>query len=650
MTSRLVWALPLVLVAALVSGCDASSKLFSEAERRSIYTLSLESEGTRLASSSVVQAGAAITVSLSRMSGTTTPESLELALIDSSGASVASLRYSTPKDAKAPARAVAVADLSSALPTFALPDKLSPGVYSLVTSLRDSAGALLQEGETVLFVGEKGLGLGSLSLYPPTAAPSSAVLLSVAVKAEAEKASPDAWLAWSADGRVFAEGRLGDGLDKAVWTAPARDGAYVLDVDLYPAKPAAKLARTPSPWHQEIKGMVSSDAALPGDEFSSVDNLAIHLAFASDLSDSGTRAQAAKPSVTGKPSLESYPGGFGYRLGPEARILLPGASPPQTSKLLGPTTLLWRIYASEKDGLIYRLASEAGSDLLVVGLESGQPYVETLDQAGRHRSSSGLHFAGGLLNLALDISPENGRYRILWSLDGQTSEASSLPASSLPAQVSSILGGAASLPGVWDEFAAYDSAKGSPALFFAAAARAWRKDLILAEGFEAQALPASASLSGRATAGSRRLVLSPGASLVFSPVLTLARPLSFSLAWDPASAPPSLDFLDEDKALLFRVSALGKVSLGDGSPAGSVTAPEKGVLAFTLRSNGGSFEIAAKDSLLSSRFTLASAPSSAVLSLSNPDPGRDSAVLSVLARVATDAVSLKTVPQMAKAP
>lgn len=648
MTSRFVWALPLVLVAALVSGCDASSKLFSEAERRSLYTLSLESEGTRLASSSVVQAGAAITVSLSRMSGTTDPESLELDLLDSTGASIASLRYSTPKDAKAPARAVAVADLSATLPTFALPDSLPPGVYSLVTSLRDSAGTLIQEGETVLFVGEKGLGLGSLSLYPPTAAPNSAVLLSVAVKAEAEEASPDAWLAWSADGRVFAEGRLGDGLDKAVWTAPARDGAYVLDVDLYPARPAAKLARTPSPWHQEIKGMVSSDAALPGDEFSSVDNLVIHLAFGADLSDSGTRAQATKPSVTGKPSLESYPGGFGYRLGSEARILLPGASPPQSSRLLGPTTLLWRIYASEKDGVIYRLASEAGADLLVVGLEAGQPYVETLDQAGRHRSSSSLRFVGGLLNLALDLNPEDGRYSILWSLDGQASAAPTLPAASLPAQVSSILGGAGSLPGVWDEFAAYNSAKGSPALFYAAAARAWRKDLILAEGFEAQALPAAATLSGKATTGSRRLVLSPESSLGFSSLLPLARPLSFSLAWDPASPPPSLDFLDEGRALLFRVSALGKVSLADGSSVGSVTAQENGLLAFTLRSNGASFEIAAKDSLLSSRFTLASAPASAILSLSNPDPGRDSAVYSVLARVATDAVSLKAVPQMAK--
>jgi hypothetical protein len=639
--------LPLLAVASLISGCDASSKLFSEAERRSIYTLSLEADGARLASSSVVKAGAAITVGLSRMSGTTSPESLELVLLDASGSAVAGLRYSTPKDGAATAKSVGVADLGSSLPRFALPADLQPGVYSLMASLRDSGGALLQESETVLFVGEKGLELGSLSVYPPTSAPNSAVLLSATIKTEAKDASPSTWLSWSSDGRVFAEGLLGDGYDKAVWTAPSRDGAYSVELALYPSRPSPKLAKAESPWHQEIKAIVSSDAAIAGDEYAQVDRLPIHLAFAGDLLDSGTRSQAEKPEVIGKPGLESYPGGFGYRLGPEAGVRLPEAAPPLIGRTLAPASFLWRLYASARDGILYRLVTETGADLMVMGLLDGSPYIETVDAGGRHRFASSLHFSGGLLNLGLGLEPSSGGYKITWSLDGQASSSSIIPASNLPDRMSSVLGGPASLPGVWDEFAVSDDATGAPALFFAAAARTWRKDLLIAEGFEAATLPSKAIPTGQVTVGSRILDLAPGSSLSYSSSISFARPLTFSLAWLPSSPPPAMDFRSEEGELLFRVSATGQVSLGDGSPAGSVVPADKGLLSFTVRSNAETFEIAAKDSLLLARFSLASAPASAFFSLSNPATAGTAEVVSILARVATDAISLGTVKSMA---
>jgi hypothetical protein len=636
--------LPIALVVAIISGCDTSSAIFSDAERRSIYSLSIVSESGKALAGASLLPGESIQVSLSNMSGAKAPESLALAVEDAAGQILASLVYATPKASGLGSKPILVDSLSGSLPSFKLPADLAPGVFSLTTSLADASGTKLQSGQSVFFVAAQGFSLGSLSMYPPTPAPSQAVLFSVGVRPGEPASSP--WLRWSSEGRTLAEGPLSDGFDKMVWTAPQLDGAYAIKVEVFPSRPMASID-VASPWRQEVKAIVSRDAALGPDEYADGSRLLSHLAFAGDFTDTGSRVQAEAPSAFGKPALEVFPGGFGYRFDESAGVNLPGAIPPQAGGVGSSFSILWRLYTLQPNGELLRMVSPDGSLLFRAGLEAGLPYAESYDQDGRHRSSLASPLSPGLLDLALSFEAGNGKYSLVWSVNGERRSSPSLPMRVFSPSSITRLGGPGSVVGIYAAFAISDDSEGSPPLFLAASLRAWKGNLLLAEGFESTSLPASSQASGAVTLLPRRLGLGPGGRLAFDEEFGLSRALFVSTGFDPQEGGLAVELSDGDSKLL-SVESDGEVRRGDGTILGILRPLDEGRLAFTIKALPDGIEIATPGGLVAARLLAKSLPRSLKLALVGLDATRPALVGNLLVRSAPEALTLADAPRTAR--
>ncbi|MBL8968131.1 MAG: hypothetical protein JNG85_14085, partial [Spirochaetaceae bacterium] len=596
----------LALAASALAGCDSSSSLFSEAERRSIYTVNLSSSKTRLVDGAAVQPGTSIEVELLLLRGAQDPALFAIELRDAKDALLLERRYSSaePSSPAAPpasagsASAVAASQsgaersavhvdkLSGTLAPFLLPADLEPGVYRMVSILYDGAGKLLQRSSSLCFVGQAGLAVESVSLYPPAPRPGQAVLLSVAVAGESP--ADDLWVRWSSEGRTVAEGRLSEGASTAVWRAPRVDGAYAIRAEVFPAAPPKELSFGLSPWRQDIKALVRG--TLVADEYADATAFLSRFAFEGSLEDSGTRSVSSPPAPIGAPRLDVYSSGFGYRFDSGSGLRAPGALPPAGLGAGAGYTLLWRLYVEaasyEKASDLARFVDAAGEVLLRVGVEGQRPFVEL---AGGVRSQSSVRLPVGRVDLALTLRRDGARAIPLWILDGEPVASESLPFRALEGATALELGGPGGLVGLYDEFAIHDdAARGQPRLFFAAAERRYGDSLFVAEGFEAAAppaaeavaapVPAGARLEGAASWSPRAFTLAPGARLSFDRDLPVERPLlveanraagdsGLSVALGPEGGEPLLTVRDSGEAFSAGGRLAGRLPLAEGRVA-----------------------------------------------------------------------------------
>ncbi len=635
----------LFLAVPILAGCDTSS-LFSEGEKSSIYTLSFTASETKLAGAAV-NAGDAITVSVKAMSGAAEAGTLSLSLESSDGTELAELEYLSAKSSGVTgAKSVSVDKVSGTLPEFALPEDLKPGSYRLVAKLYSLSGAQISTSDSVFFIARTGFGLGSVSLYPPTPAPGSAVLLSAIpelgsaaartaastsargtsgtsssgttantisrtgsteVSSTESSSTADiastAYLKWYAGGKLFSEGLLSEGADKVVWRAPQLEGAYTLSVELYPAEPPASSSSSrsavTSPWRQDIKAIVSKSAAL-ADEYSDLTRFVSKFDFEGDFSDSGTRIQSEKPVSFGKPELEAYPGGFGYHFDAESGVNAPGAL-PRNSKF----TLLSRFYSEKESGDLIRFASADGTSILRVGIDKRELFAEVRDSSGSvsrsSPSSSRALIQPGLTNVALSFEPDGEDFRLVWSIDGGRFGSAPLPRVAFDSSDKCVIGGASALEAVYDETAiSDDSSLGPPPLYAAGASRLYGADLYIASGFESITVPEGAELSGTAAYAARKLTLAPAAELAYSEALPSARALHFEADFGgKAASALRFSFYNQDNgdALFFSVDAHGNIYDAQGKTAGLIPLDSSSSLVFSLKSVEDGFEFASSSGL-----------------------------------------------------
>jgi hypothetical protein len=654
-----------IFAALLLFGCDSSSLVFSEADRRSMYTLSLSSGLRKLVSGSEVKPGEEIGLSLSRLSGSTAPAILGLVLQDADGKALATLNYATPDGSRTlSSKAVSVESLDASLPSFSLPATLVPGVYTLSATLKDLQGSELQRNETVFFVAKSGFGLDQVSLYPASPTPGSAVLLSVKVKlggadlplaaaksglgetgttidksaaaasdgaagANAKLASGDSlaengsdpWLRWSREGATIAEGLLSKGFDKVVWSGAESEGAYSIAVDLYPAKPPESALAVASPWHVDVKVICAKNTETESDVFRSSSIFTSHIDFDGDFEDSGFRNQSQKPSAFGSPQLASYSSGFGYRLGLNAGLSLPGLVPPSTEGGAAPFSLLWRIFAEDEafsgSADLVRFSDSDTSLLLRVGIDADRhPFVETSDASGLHRSTSPALLESGLSDLALSFTPKKEDFALQWSINGERSTSPSIPARVLPTAARAVLGGSGAFPAIYDEFALSSDADGRPALFRAAAQKKYRSDLVIAEGFEALALPAASRSDGTVSISPCNLVLEEGASLAFTDELSLQRTLAFDLRYGGSGKALALQFSTKD-GLVLSVTGAGAVLDAEGKTIGLPIPVESGRLRFSLKAGTDRLEILGPSGLSLASLEQKDPPASVLFAFAN---------------------------------
>lgn len=643
-------ALVLSLAAAIVMvACDPTSSFFSDADRQSIYSLGFSTPVGKVLSGAAVSAGAPVSISLSRMSGSASPATMRLELVGSDGTTKALLVYTTggttpPADKTG---TVTVRAIDGSLPPFTLPADLPPGDYVLTSTLTDQSGSILQKTEIVLFVAWEGFSSGALSLYPPNPGPGAAVLLEASVSREGISGTKDPWIRWSSEGRSFAAGYLSRGFDKAVWRANSLPGAYGVTAEFFPVEPSAAALAQGSPWRTETKAVVTPPLFQATDLFAKADHFLSRLAFEGDYSDLGVLAQEARPALSGLPSLEAYPGGFGARFGSSSNLSVANFPIPLKDGLVLPFSLFWRFYTEELDGDILRVAGSDGTKSWRVSLESGQPVLEVKDGLGILRSVAPLAIGSGSHDLALSLSSAEAGVSVLWTLDGRRVPSSPLARLRVPVGASAMLGGPSSLDAVWDEFAVSDDSGGSPPFFRVAAERRWQGDLLLAEGFESPSVPEGAVASGDASPRTGSLSLGPAASLAFSRELSFAKPLAIRVSSAEAGDLLSVDLAAEGE-LVVRVMPSGEVKTADGTTVGLLPPFQGGAVAFSLKALPEGIGVYAESGSLTARVSPRQAPRTLKLTIANPSAQVDASVASVLVRYAPELLDATDSPRMAR--
>jgi hypothetical protein len=594
-------------VSALAFSCEMSSGLLSDSERSSLYTLTINTkDGTAIADGTVVYPGTELAVFVAKRSGAGDPATLDFSLDGQDGSSVAALRFvsaavdSSKANAAAIGASKSVASIDGHIAGFQIPAGQSSGAYQLAVAITGPDGSVLQRETMSIFIGRAKPGIDSVSVFPPAVEPGDSVLLGLNVTWVAlappdasgalSKETGDPWIRWSRDGSVFAEGLQSAGFAKVVWTAPRIEGAYSIRAEVFPATPAkGKDFTFRASASQDLRVMVIAAAYGSGNDFA--DSLSFYslLKFDGSFDDSGTRPRNAQPESFGSPSLDIYPSGFGYRFGAQAGVRLPGLMPPSASGRLAAFAVLVRLDPDHADGVIVSFSSADASYALVLGLKDGKPYVESQVAGRSQRSVAFSAVPPGPLTLEAIFKPEGDALSISWRAEGERIEAPSLPLPPSPPVGSATLGGALSLPGVYDGFgliiAGAASAYPSPT-YRLASRRRWKSSLVIAEGFEDGQLPPSSSAVGSAAVSDHGLVLGPGASLALSPAFGIGAGLVVEANIEGDRDSCLLDFSTPEGARAFAVRGTGEVLDATGKTIGSF--PVSGtMIRFSLEQRDG---------------------------------------------------------------
>jgi hypothetical protein len=584
----------LVAIASLASAsCELSSGLLSESERSSLYTVKLKSGDAALDNGSFIQAGSSVVAEVTKLSGAEDIAFLDMGL---SGTEI-SERLAGPAAKAAAKGSKAVSSIEGAMPPLELPSSLEPGAYSLTLQLSSADGKSLQKTSVLVFVGLTMPKVESVSLYPPSVEPGQGILLGVSLDTATGAADP--WIRWSRDGVSFAAGLLSEGADRVVWTAPRAEGAYSLSVEAFPcAPPAGSTYAFRSTSRQDLKAMVKATTGGSADEFSDPLAFLSLLRLDGSFDDSGVRSRAEGPAPFGSPSLDVYPGGFGYSFGASAGVRIPGLMPPTFQGSSVPFSAVFRLAPQSSSGYLLRFASTDAAYLLELGLDEGKPYATLRVGDAEFRSLAAVALTSAPHTLVATIRPGATETLVTWNVDGARVDAPSLLPLPNPPAGSAIIGGSGSLPGVYDAFglmgATGPSRPIAPPSYRLASRRSFKSSIAIAEGFEEGILPPGAVATGNATASYGAILLAEGASVDFGSVSKLDKPLRAEADLVGEAARFSLAFKDKAGKQLFSVGGGGDVFDGEGRLRGRIPAAE-GRLAFIVVPGRGGFAVSAPD-------------------------------------------------------
>ncbi len=420
-------------------------------------------------------------------------------------------------------------------------------------------------------------------------------MTSTVVESKTSIPDRDPYIRWSKDGVSFAEGKLSDGFDKVVWTAPRVEGAYSISAEVFPSAPSKGVSY---PFNasssQGLKVMVIAPPGGSGNDF--VDSLSFYSLLRLDgaLDDVGTRPRSAQPQAIGSPALDTYSSGFGYRFGPKAGVRIPGLMPPGSpSGTIADFAVLIRLDYDEPDGILAKFVSDDASYAIVLGLRSGYPYVQASAEGKTQVSLAESPVSRSPITLEAVFRPQGDMLDISWRAEGARIEAPSLTLPSAPPQGSAVIGGPLSVPGVYDGFglmvAGAQVSYPSPT-YRLAARRQWKNSLIFGDGFEDGVLPARTIGSGGVKAGADSLVLLAGSALNVASSFGVGSGLAVEADIEGDAESCFLYFAFTGGASAFSVRGSGEVLDATGKSLGFVSSEDE-KLSFTITSR--------KDGLLS---------------------------------------------------
>ncbi|MFW5689096.1 MAG: hypothetical protein ACOC1U_05915 [Spirochaetota bacterium] len=352
---------PLAILTLLVLwSCSDSSLLLGEVEEQA------QLEVSTLPSGSVLGPGAEVPIRIERdpvyTGDETTADRLVVELYDYADTLLAEQSYDS-------------VDQAAELPPIALPD-LPEGLYRLETSYYDGDVLVVREASS-FFIVTGSYRIVGLTAYPASSYPEADGLLRLSLEIPAEA---DPFLVWRLSDRTIASGYLSETGTTIAVLAPASQGVFPVEVELYPVWPEGADPSLVEPATTYSADLYVSNSPTPA----RTDLLPEQSYFAlyhlrGSLRDDGVRGEwfpsrefAAQPF--GAPGLAAAPGIFGYRLDGRSGFTLDGAVWPVYDGELSPVSFTFRLLPEE-------LAERA--TLLDISLRSSRLAGILVDDEGR---------------------------------------------------------------------------------------------------------------------------------------------------------------------------------------------------------------------------------------------------------------------------
>ena len=645
--------------------CELSSGFLSDSERNSVYSLTLNAaDGGSISDGAVLLPGTEVSATVAKKAGASELAALDFSLSSKNGENAAGFKLFTAA-AKMPAAAsstTANATVASAPTTLAslasksvaaidgkvggffLPEGSASGSYVLSASISGSDGAILQKYAVNVFIGHSRPIIGSVSIFPPSVEPGASVLLGVivswlplATQSATTAETHDPWIRWRKDGSTFAEGLLSSGLDKVVWSAPRTEGAFSLSVEVFPSAPSAGVSFSfKAQVRQDIKVMVIAPPGGSGNDFANPLAFYSLLRFDGSFDDAGTRPRIIQPQGFGPPALDTYASGFGYRFGPTAGVRIPGLMPPTTDGALAAFSTILRLDSNQGDGVLVRFASDDGSYVLILGIKDSRPYVESLADGTKQRSTAVSELPRFPLTIEAILRPDGEKLTISWNAEGERIEAPSLSLPPPPPEGSAQIGGLQSLPGVYDGFGVI--AGGASPAYRLAAQRKWKASLVIAESFEDGVLPPLSTASGDVSVLPGSLLLEPGAAIAFQPSFGNASAYIMEADIEGDRSSCAMVLSTPQGVRVLSVNGTGDVFNATGKFSGSLSFAA-GRVSFSLEPKDGTIYLRGAEG--SDPVALRSASTRFALSLKRDDGSGRAAIDRVLVRASSATSSKK---------
>ncbi|MCX7023591.1 MAG: hypothetical protein NT080_03105 [Spirochaetes bacterium] len=581
------------LVFSLMVACQASSGFFTEDERNELYAVVASRSEETIADGAVLSMLSQASFSVAILDGAQDPASFDLRVVDASDSVISTTSY--VKTSSVGSRALGpgektVDSFKSGRMAPVVATEPADGYYRYEYDFRNEQGASLQSGSLQVFKLSSGNLDAEIGVYPSSFGTGDAGLLLARLETPA---SSRPYVKWSTGGVPLPEGAglVSGGLDRIVWQGSTMPGAVTISMDLYPFPPAAGAEfEFDAPVRKTVKLLVlergSGDTLLrSGNGFFSLFRL------------EGDAADARKgwgsTAFVGKPYLDMYPGGFGYRLG--AR---PGSG-PDAGKYSGAGIAVGNGRLPVSGGglapfsYVVRFLPEAGATGVIVshmfdngcrialGAKDGFPYLSFEAPGKTIVFASPSPLPGRAMTLAVSLLPRKGRISVDFSYDGvvvsSQSAAFDRSVETWSFSGTASVAGPDGFPALYDDVGVYAAgAEGAADLYPAfqeAAYREYRDELVFASAFES-AQPAIAFAPWAVRRELPGLVIPAGERFTAGKTVRSDKAFRFDLSGDPivvAFEAPGGDSL----AISFQRSGsfvviLGGKTVGAGSvPSGS---------------------------------------------------------------------------------
>lgn len=347
---------------AILSGCSENVTLFGPSEDPAAYSIDTISDGTILDEEGSIH----FSLQVIDTEGTLIPDSAEMEVVDAYGTVVIAGGFidlgTDPEE-----------------PRILFLDNLEDGVYTLQLRLLNGL-EIIDTLDRQFFILTDRFGIYETLVYPPTVEPDSLAIARAELFGE-ETYNP--YVRWRIDDELVAEGYWYDGAETVRFDTPEEDGAFYLDLDLFPYGPqeGVDVARTaPVTHHGSV--YVSSERTLNPGELGPNDEFVDLFHFAGNLRNAAPNwVNSGEARMTGEEQVLIDREVFGYYLDGTTAIELDRSIVPYDGQaIMAELVILPFLIAGEET--FFTSQTESGEQFLIGVDENGKLLFSYFDAAG----------------------------------------------------------------------------------------------------------------------------------------------------------------------------------------------------------------------------------------------------------------------------